>query len=150
MIRIKSLVSKVCLPHEEIILYHFAQCIVVVGIREKQEKPVQITGCTNISIYPLAIAVSIFLYDWSVGDMSCLLTDPGSLVQTKETQSVELSIQCLWLVKIMHTVENSVEGTSSLYSSISLISTPSPVCSFTKWQKGKENHQAILLSLDSC
>lgn len=91
----------------------------------------QIPGCTRISTYRLARAVLIFLYAWSALDISCLLTDPGSLVQTEKTQSVELSIQCLWLVEIMHTVENSAEGTISLYRSISLISTPSPICSFT-------------------
>lgn len=91
----------------------------------------QIPGRIHRSIYPLTIAVLIFLYAWSALDMSCLLTDPGSLVQTEDTQSVELSVQCLRLVEIMHTVVKSAEGTISLYSSIPLISTPRPICSFT-------------------
>lgn len=87
-------------------------------------------GCSSISIYPLAPAVLIFFYAWSALDMSRILAGLGSLVQTEDTQSAVLSLQCQWLVQLIHTVESSAEGTISLYSSISIISTPSPICSF--------------------
>lgn len=84
-----------------------------------------IPGCSSISIYPLATS-----YVWSALDMSSLLAGLDVLVQTEGTQNAALSLQRRWLVQLIHTVESGAEGTISLYSSTSVISTPSPICSF--------------------
>lgn len=106
-----NLASEICLCHEETIPHLWAMH----HGSEKQIREIiccgemtismQIPACSNISIYPLAIAVLIFFYAWSALDMSCLLTGLGSLAQTEDTQSAGLSLQCRWLVEVIHTVE---------------------------------------------